>query len=272
MSSPARLITHHRLTLPDLPGELDGFRIAHLTDLHIARRRPRHRQIVAALDAMRLDLIVMTGDYARGDAGHPAVVEVLREIARSLRPRLGFFGVFGNHDVPDLRRRLDTLDIHWLKDQAYTVPGLPLVLLGADISDAYRTDSVLLADRFGELLVDSTPTGDAPRAVRLMLAHMPTYLITAGDMGVDFLFCGHTHGGQIRLPGRRPLTNSTDLPLSMTSGLLRHRDTLCAASRGLGEVRVSWRLFCPPQLPVYTLRPGPMPGEYCDDVRSIERW
>ena len=92
------------------------------------------------------------------------------------------------------------------------------------------------------------------------------------DMGVDIMIAGHTHGGQCRFPGRRAFTNSCDLPLRLTAGIMRHRNTLAVVTRGLGESRLPLRLFCPPQLPIYTLRRGPMRGRATDHIDCIERW
>ena len=119
--------------------------------------------------------------------------------------------------------------------------------------------------------------GDLPEPgdLRLMLAHYPSWISTAADLGVHLLFAGHTHGGQIRLPNGRALTNACDLPLGMSCGVLRHRDTLVAISRGLGEVGFffnTFRAFCPAHVPVYTLRRGPTLGQSTPRVVKVLRW
>jgi hypothetical protein len=94
----------------------------------------------------------------------------------------------------------------------------------------------------------------------------------AADMGFDLVLSGHTHGGQVRLPPRWSLYNSSDLPLHLTSGVLRHRDALCAVSRGLGETTLPIRLFSPAHLPVYTLRRGRLPGRHCAVTANVQPW
>ena len=112
--------------------------------------------------------------------------------------------------------------------------------------------------------------------LRLMLAHYPSWLPTAADMNVDLLFAGHTHGGQIRLPNGLTFNNACDLPRHLSSGILRHRDTLIAISRGLGEVGIpainKWRLFCPPHVPIYTLRKGSTLGVPTQGLMRVVRW
>jgi hypothetical protein len=112
----------------------------------------------------------------------------------------------------------------------------------------------------------------APRTLRLMLAHYPGYLPTAADLGVDLVFSGHTHGGQCRIPPNRALHNSSDLPMHLTSGILRHQRTLCVVSRGLGESLLPLRLFCPPHIPVYTIRRGPLAGEATGAMVNLRPW
>jgi predicted MPP superfamily phosphohydrolase len=106
----------------------------------------------------------------------------------------------------------------------------------------------------------------------MVLSHLPMTLPVLADLGVDVMLCGHTHGGQIRpLPGC-VIYNSTDWPLHLTSGLLRHQNTLCATSRGLGEAGLPLRVFCPPQLPLFTLRRGPLPGRHTLGIDNLQAW
>ena len=268
------LIDPFDLTLPNLPLSLEGFRIVHLSDLHIHRHRGRHRQIAAGLDLMRVDLAVLTGDYIDRPGDEEVGLKVMGEICGRLRPRLGTYGVFGNHDTPTARRCFESLPVHWLNDTCHGLSGVPLQLVGMTTGMTRRPDVVetllsLGRDQTGH---DTTPGATADQTVRVLLSHLPTYLPTAADLGVDLMFSGHTHGGQCRLPRRRVLYNSCDLPLGLTSGLLRHRDTLCAVSRGLGETILPIRAFCPPHLPVYTLRRGPMPGRSTDHVVNVMPW
>ncbi len=272
------------LLLPNLPEVLSGLRIAHISDLHVVRHRRRHQRIVREAAAARPDLVMFTGDYMNW-SGHEAVtLAVLKQICEGIeqihRSRLGMFGVFGNHDSPSLRRAARSLPVQWLDNDGRRVEGLPLEIWGADTHYVNRfTDGVALARRMAQrnghvprpMMCD---LGNAYRdhPVRLLMCHMPTFLPTAADLEMDLMFAGHTHGGQCRLPGKRALVNSSDLPLHLTSGILRHRHTLCVVSRGLGEVLLPLRVFCRVHLPVYTLRPGSRVGEHTHDVHNVAPW
>ena len=254
------------LSFPHLPACLDGLRLAHLTDFHIRRghdARDRADRIAGRLASMRLDLALFTGDYMDRSGDEATAAELLSRLLGRLRPRLGCYGVFGNHDNPDLRRRLGELDIHWL-DNTVARPGrLPLALCGLDGDITRRPDPVELAGHLGR---------DDGAAFRILLSHFPTALGTASDLGIHLLLAGHTHGGQLRLLWRRALYNSTDLPLHLSAGVLRHRDTLAVVSRGLGETALPLRLFCPRQLPIVQLKRGPLPGERTDLIANVLPW
>ena len=271
-------ITHYLdLALPDLPSQLDGLRIAHLSDLHIRRHRHRHDQIADQLIELRPDLIVFTGDYITWPGSETVAFDAMRRLCEQLTPPLGMFGVFGNHDSAVIRRVFASLPITWLSNSGHKFDNLPLELWGMDTTFPSRShDSVLLAEQVAAHNGHHCPRDydeeRGNRPVRILLGHMAAFLPTAADLGMDIMLAGHTHGGQCRLPGARAIINSCDLPLELTAGLLRHRQTICAVSRGLGEIFLPFRLFCPPQLPIYTLRHGARPGQYTNHMVAVTRW
>lgn len=261
------------LMLPHLPCELEGLKIVHLSDLHIRRARPRHRRIIAALSLLNIDLAVLTGDYIDRPGFEQVGLAIMTEVCDILKPRLGSFGVFGNHDPYGLPALFEQLPIRWLHDEAVPLPDTPLELIGFSASRSHLPDAVASLENLTHPHKSHNATAKpSTQPLRVLLSHYPTYLPTAADMAVDLMFSGHTHGGQCRLPGPRPYVNSTDLPRHLTSGLLRHHNTLCAVSRGLGEAWIPFRIFCPPQIPIYTLHRGPMPGQPTDHIVNLMPW
>lgn len=268
------------LPLPDLPAALHGLRVAHLSDLHVVRPgRRRYRALFDALDALDADLVFLTGDYMCDLGQERPAVDVLAEVCRRIQPRLGVFGVFGNHDSASLRDTMRTLPVRWLENECVPIDGLPLRVLGVENDRHTLPDMLALLGsmRNGDTpnrdtTIDDTTDSDTSPAVTLLLSHYPTLLSTAADMSVNVMFSGHTHGGQWRLPGRVALYTSCDLPGRLAAGILRHRDTLAAISRGLGETWVPIRFFCPPHLPVYTLKPGDLPGERSEQIENVQPW
>ena len=282
------------LSLPTLDAALDGLRIAHISDLHVRRPKRLFERLANQLTTVRLDLIVLTGDYMEDPGDEPAAVTVLRQMLATARPRLGTFGVFGNHDSWALREQAETLPVHWLNDARVHLAGGALELAGGFTSSGVRPDSVALALASPRNLAAPTPAatapdtapdtapatdsngqsarGDEPARLRIVLTHYPNHLFTAADLGYHLLLAGHTHGGQCRLPTGRPLHNGTDLPLSATAGVMRHRNLLVAVSRGVGHAGRIPRLFCRPHVPVYTLRRRSLPGVHTDLVDTLHPW
>lgn len=253
--------------LPNLPPALDGFRIAHVTDLHADVPRRYYRGIIDAVAAAHVDLIALTGDYMtrRGREAHP--LKILRALCQKVAPPHGIYGVFGNHDSIALGGKLEPFPVQWLGNGAVAPKALPLEILGLDFLNFGRCDA--------SATLTARPHGadaDSHERAAIMLCHYPTCLPIAADLGVDLMLSGHTHGGQCRLPGPQALINSTDWPLRLTSGVLRHRDTLCVISRGIGEVHLPLRVFCPRQIPVLTLRRGPLPGIRTDTIVNLRPW
>ncbi len=267
------LINPIDVLLPHLPASLHGLRIVHISDLHIRRHRRRFRRIAADLSLARVDLAFLTGDYIDRSGDEQVGMDVMTEICSNLHARFGIFGVYGNHDTHAVRSLFSDLPVRWLNDDCCQLPDLPLEIVGFDAGLTRRPDALAAVEAMQDVQNDHVrPDHDAP-PIRILLSHFPTYLPTAADLGVDLMFSGHTHGGQFRIPGFGPFYNSTDLPAPLTSGILRHRHTQCVVSRGLGEAgELPIRTFCPPHLPVYTLRLGAMPGQPTDRVVNVRPW
>lgn len=275
------LIEPIELTLPHLPRALEGLRIAHVSDLHVRRDGPAYQRLENQLASQRFDLLVFTGDYidrAERDQ-EPDARTVLERLARRARPRLGAFGVFGNHDTALLREQClnngEAGPIRWLSNASHTLPERPIELLGLDMLKNEYTDSVaLVLDRAAQTPCETLHPDLAhdERPLRLMLVHTPDMLTLAADLGVDLLLAGHTHGGQCRLPTGHPVINACDLPLRLTSGLMRCRDTLAGVSRGVGWTGLIPRICCRPHVPVYTLRRGTLPGVHNEHMQNLRPW
>lgn len=261
------LIEPTELAVAALPRPLEGLRIAHLSDMHITRPRRRFEKLAEQLTRMRLDLVFFTGDYMTRSGDEPFAFDVLADLSQKLRPSIGLFGVFGNHDTAKLREMCRKLPIHWLDNAVFRLPDKPMELFGVQMLKARDPDVVSLAldwvDRCGRPI-----RAGSDKPLRLMLSHVADTIVTAADMGIDVVFAGHTHGGQCRLPGGRVLVNSSDLPLNLTTGLLRCKQTLAVVSRGLGEVGLPLRVCCPPHVPVYTLRRQTLGGEPAKEPAS----
>lgn len=247
----------HPLTLRmwGLPPALEGLTMLHIGDLHAHRPRRRFAQLVEEVRAAQADLLVLTGDYMHAQGDEPLAMEVLERIVEAGETARAAVGVFGNHDSLELRGRAKRLPVRWLENHAWGSEDLPLTILGVDCG--WRESRPVSGDLAAAALDE--PDDPERERVRLLLCHLPTYFPAAGL--AQIMFSGHTHGGQIRLPGGCAVYNATpDWPLRLSSGVLRSGKSRCVITRGLGESTVlslrlrTARILCPPHAPLLTLR------------------
>jgi predicted MPP superfamily phosphohydrolase len=255
------------LVHPAVPAEFDGLSVLHLSDAHIRRAHPRpqhHPALVEALRGLAVDVIVLTGDFMTHPGDEPAALAALTELRDHWTTRLGAFAVGGNHDTAAFLRAAQSIDgIRWLEHEHVDV-----AVDGAAGSKALR----IVGSGFPEDLLRATDQPARPADLTLTLVHYPTEIYTAARLGLPLVFCGHTHGGQIRPHASFAPHTSCDMPHNLASGVLRLRDTLLCISRGLGTAVLPLRFNCEPQAPLYTLRRGPLPGDVPDRVVVLKRW
>lgn len=288
---PPRPVEAFDLPHPSLPPHLDGLTILHLSDLH-ARHAPHSRipgpfaRLLDALSIVRADLIVLTGDLMH-EPGHEAgglrTLELLAQ--RWHPPRIGVFGIFGNHDTFTFARAAAAVpSIRWLDHpEPGGAPAIAPLLDGSLrlLGLSWPEDTLAASLALGAAGPGGGGVRPASAGVRspftIALAHLPNALIPCASLDVPIVLCGHTHGGQVRInPQLAPYTAS-DAPTDRASGMLRLNNTLCCISRGLGDgVWPGLRWRCPYQAPLYTLRRAelpPMPaGRDARSVRQVRAW
>ena len=233
-------VTHAALPVSGLPPALDGLRIAMLTDIHHSRFVPAD-DVTRAVDlamAQRPDLIVLGGDYVT--FGDRAFVGPVAELLAPLRAPNGVFAILGNHDDDrDLPAALTKRHIQVLKDARtrLEIRGEPLELAGV---------------RFW-----TRQPGDIARVLRkasdtvILLAHDPRRLTEAAALNVPAVLSGHTHGGQVVLPGVGAVARRR---FPILAGLGARENTSIFVSRGIGTVYVPVRINCPPEVAMVTLK------------------
>ncbi|HEY8393530.1 MAG TPA: metallophosphoesterase [Thermaerobacter sp.] len=251
----ARLPSGHPAPAGDRGEESDGkgrvLRVAHLTDLHAPFYRIDEIRLLAALQAWGPDLIAFTGDLA--DSGQAPYEAGLRLLAR-LSARWPVYFVPGNHDHPAgwpaLERRLREAGIRVLVNEgdSFQIRGRTFYIAGVDDPHTGR-------DRLERAL------GDAPAGVPvLLLAHAPTERIRrlASQRGIPLVLVGHTHGGQVRLPGLGALwvPGQGWFP-RYDRGWFRLGDGHLLVNAGLGTPKPWIRWLCPPEVVLIEWEPGP---------------
>lgn len=234
-------MTSATLPVSGLPSALDGLRVGLITDVH-------HSSLVPAADVMqaielalsaRPDLIVLGGDYVT--FGDRAFVGPVAELLGSLHAPQGVFAILGNHDDDrDMPAALANKGFAVLKDQRTTISVRGETLTLAGIRFWTRR-----ADNIARIVKGADGTV-------LLLAHDPRRLVEAADLAVPAVLSGHTHGGQIVMPGVGAIARRS---FPVLSGLGQQGDTSIFVSRGVGTVYVPVRINCPPEVALVTLRP-----------------
>lgn len=273
-----------------LPASLEGLRIALLTDLHAGRDTPDG--LIARAVRMTLrerpHLIAITGDVAESEA---VLEKTLDELAK-LRAPLGVYIVPGNHDYRDVgiqrwhdavSRRPQLIDLtnrarvvevpmagEWKNGGDWTSRGEPQIA-GISHGAASQGDSVRLCVAGVDDLSEGQPRLDAlqeqgQRDFTILLAHNPDQAEHARRFvdQVDLILSGHTHGGQVRLPGFGAIVNSAEFADLYEAGVRRRPWTQVYTSRGIGTVHLPVRFLTRPEVAIVTLSASPRLPE--------ERW
>jgi predicted MPP superfamily phosphohydrolase len=231
-------VRHHRLSFSHLPEPLNGFRILHLSDLHIDGMDGLTEVLCSRLSSFSVDLCVLTGDY-RFDVEGPCegVYPRMQAVLGAVRSRLGVAGILGNHDCAEIALEMERLGVRMLIDESMEVER-DFWATGADETGGGELSEALQA----------VPGG----AFHMLLAHTPELYAQAAATGVALYLCGHTHGGQVCLPGGgAPILNAR--PRGYARGLWKHGETLGFTSSGAGCCMLPVRYNCPPEITVLEL-------------------
>ena len=259
----------HRV--PCLPAGARPVRMLHISDLHFRKGQRRKRAFLARCARTEPDLVVCTGDFVDHAGGIDAAVEAVAQ----LRPSAGALYVFGSHDYyasrpgnpfkyllgpskPDFSK---SRPLPWrdLADKLAGIGWTQLINKAATVSlnGLGPVDVVGLDDphiRRDDLSVASQRRGDG---FRLGIAHSPDAAPALARLGYDLIVCGHTHGGQLRVPGIGALvTNTKHLPRRMARGLHRFDGAWLHVSAGVGtSAYTPVRFACRPEACVLELVP-----------------
>ena len=232
-------VTRATLPVSGLPAALDGLRVVMLSDLHLSPIVPREDLDEAVRLAMREqpDLIVLGGDYI--SFMDRAYAEPVADVIAPLSAPNGIFAVLGNHDDDnEMPKALERRGIEVLKDARtrVTIRGERLDFIGLRFWTRATTDLARLLKGAG--------------STSILLAHDPRRLQQATALNIPLMLSGHTHGGQIVLPGIGAIAAKK---FPVVEGMARRENTTVFVSRGIGTIGVPVRINCPPEVAVLTL-------------------
>jgi predicted MPP superfamily phosphohydrolase len=228
-----------------LPAAFDGFEILHLSDLHLDGMPGLEDTLLARLGGRAFDLCVLTGDY-RTELHGPIrpTMEGLARLVEGVRSRHGFLGVLGNHDGCHMVAPMEAMGIRMLINESVTLEkdGASIQVVGTDDVHYYFTDQAVHA------------LENAGRGFTIALVHSPELYDTAAQMGVDLYLCGHTHGGQVCLPGGRALIKHLSRGRRFYRGIWRHGAMVGVTNCGAGTSGIPVRFHTRGEMLVVRLR------------------
>ena len=235
-----------RIRLADLPAIFNGFTLLHISDLHVDMNAGALRRAIELITGLSYDICVLTGDYRAATYGpfHNTLAGMERLCAAIERP---IYGVLGNHDSLRMVPGMEAMGIRVLLNEGEIIEraGRRIHLAGIDDAHFYRVDNI-----------EKALSQVRPGGCSILLSHTPEIYRQAAHAGVGLMLSGHTHGGQLCLPGAVPVTLQAVLPRHMGAGLWRYRDMLGYTSVGLGSGIVPARLNCPPEIALHRLERG----------------
>jgi len=234
------------IPIPGLHPALEGFTIVQMADIHLRPYTQPNlvRRAVAIANQLQPDLIVLTGDFVWRI--REAAFEIAPLLAK-LNARYGVYSVMGNHDywlgIHALQAAFDESGLPILYNQGLTIGVGDAVLYLAGMDDGWAGHP----DR--KLALDQAPSG----APVILLLHEPDLADeTSRDPRISLQLSGHTHGGQVIIPGRPPFFHPY-LGKKYPAGLYKVRDSWLYTNRGLGCISVPLRINCPPEITLLTL-------------------
>lgn len=241
------LLRREDIVLKGMPLALDGLRILHLSDFHFPRAdEPFVAALTRLLSGIETDCCVLTGDYKYGHYG-PAdhVPGLLKRVLAGVQSRHGVQAILGNHDLASMVPMLEALGIDVLLNRGVALEhnGASLWLGGVDDPHKYRAANLAAA------------FADAPlESFRIALVHTPECIDEAAALGARLYLCGHTHGGQLRLPLLGAIKLNARCPREYTRGHWNFGAMHGYTTDGLGVTDFPLRFNCPPEACLFTLR------------------
>jgi predicted MPP superfamily phosphohydrolase len=237
-------VRHNHISMKTLPSRFDGFTLLHISDLHVDMNEGAMRRLTELLPDLTYDICVLTGDYRAATFGpFDSALDGLARVRSHLKDPV--YGVLGNHDTIRMVPGLEEMGIRMLLNECEHIlrGGQVIYLAGIDDAHYYRVDNI-------EKAASEIPDD----GFSILLSHTPEIYRQAAHGGFDFFVSGHTHGGQICLPGSIPITLDSVLPRHMGAGPWKHGDMVGYTSVGVGTSVVPVRINCLPEITLHHLQ------------------
>ena len=236
-------VRYNDIRFETLPPAFNGLTLLHMSDFHADMNDGAMRKLEEILPALSYDLCVLTGDYRGATFGK------FDDALARMRPVLGqikrpVYGVLGNHDTIRMVPDLEAIGVRMLLNECEPIKrgDATIYLAGIDDAHYFRVDNI-------EKAASSIPH----EGFSILLSHTPEIYRQAAHAGFNLLLSGHTHGGQICLPGSIPLTLDSVLPRRFGAGGWEYHDMAGYTSTGVGCSIIAVRINCLPEITLHHL-------------------
>ncbi len=229
----------------NLPRSFKDFRILQLSDIHLEGITDNGERLLEKIREIDFDLCVITGDFRFFTFGdYEKALTHMGEVVDSLQSKHGILGILGNHDFIEMVPGIEAMGIKILLNEAVPIRRGDEVIWIAGVDDPHFYEVHNLKRALQKI---------PQRDFKVLLAHSPELIEDASRFMIDYYLCGHTHGGQICLPGGIPIITNTACSRKYVSGEWTYQEMAGHTSRGTGSSGLSVRFFCPPEITLHRL-------------------
>jgi uncharacterized protein len=235
-------LREYDICLPNLGRAFHGYRILQISDIHLGRG-DRAESILETLSRLQVDLVALTGDIVHREEHFHLIRPFLKKLLDAIHPADGVFSVWGNHDKTVAQEEVAGLPIRWLHNEAVQITREPDVfnLIGVNQKTYQSTD---LFHALAQTV---------PETPMILLAHYPSTVYWLNGI-IDLVLAGHTHAGQVKIPGL-PFTTNDQISWRYAHGHSTLGKTQLVVSAGIGTSGpVPFRFFAPPEITLVNLQ------------------
>jgi len=248
----ALTLTHNSIECSERLKRFKGLRILHISDLHIDANPGYSAVMASTIKAVNADVTMITGDFrARSFGSTENTLRMMEKLAPSIPNINGrCYAILGNHDPLSLVPELEHMGVTCLVNETTVIPANEgqLMISGVDDPHFYKTHNLNACQ------LPASVTDSRVDTMHILLAHTPHLIAEASKLGFDLYLTGHHHGGQICLPGGRPLRHHKTTARRFQKGRWQVHGMQGYTSSGSGTSIVDARFFCPPEVTLHTLK------------------
>lgn len=238
-------INKFTLEFPDLPEKFDGYKLLHLSDLHLDTLPGIEDIIIEKVQNLKYDLCVITGDYRKNTLGSfKQIINPLKKIVSTIKRKAGVVAILGNHDTYLMLKQFGKMGITLLANESISINkgNEKITISGIDDPFYYYTDQAVNA------LEEDIP------GFKIALVHTSELFKIAEQNAYNLYLCGHTHGGQICLPGGIPLITHQFDGKKFYKGLWDFKNMKGYTSQGCGTSGIPIRFYSQSEITLFTLK------------------